>query len=245
MRTDLGRLGIEGVAFDAVGTLIEPFPSVARAYADAAARQGVEVDVSEVKRRFHQYFRVDEVDEIRGPMATDEAIERRRWRRIVGNVLPDLPDVEHAFAELWNHFGTASAWRVFEDVPETIATLRLAGIPFVIASNFDGRLREVILGLPDLADQVDSTVISSEVGFRKPHPAFYRAVCEALRMPADQILFIGDDLENDVTGPIRAGLGGVRLDRDGRSSSTGPAFSGLTSILDRYLASRMHGLSRR
>ena len=47
-----GWEGIEGIVLDAVGTLIDPSPSVAEAYAAAALRQGLVVDESEVKRRF-------------------------------------------------------------------------------------------------------------------------------------------------------------------------------------------------
>lgn len=218
--------GVEGLILDAVGTLIEPFPSVAGAYAEAALRQGTVVGLAEVKSRFGRYFRDDEVDEQRGPMVTDEAIEHRRWRRIVASVLPDLPDPDRAFAELWDHFGRPSAWRCFADVGPGLAILRDAGLRVRIASNFDGRLRGVAAGLPELAGFVDTLVISSEVGFRKPHPSFYRAGCTGLGLEAERVLCVGDDLENDVRGAERAGLRGVLLDRD----SQGPA--GLVACAD-------------
>ncbi len=208
--------GIEGIVLDAVGTLIDPVPSVAEAYAAAAARQGLVVDVAEVKSRFREHFRNDEVDEQLGPMATDEAIERRRWRRIVANVLPDLPDLDRGFAELWDHFGRPEAWRCFPDVGPGLEALRGRGIPVRVASNFDGRLRAVAAGLPELAGVVDTLVISSEVGHRKPHPAFYAAACASLDLASDRVLCVGDDPENDVLGAERAGLRGVLLDRDGR-----------------------------
>ncbi len=211
--------GIEGIVLDAVGTLIDPVPSVAHAYAAAAARQGLVVDVAEVKSRFRQHFRNDEVDEQLGPMVTDEAIEYRRWRRIVANVLPDLPDLERGFAELWDHFGRPEAWRCFADVAPGLAALREAGVPVQIASNFDGRLRSVARGLPDLAGFVDTLVISAEVGHRKPHPTFYAAACAALGLPPGRVLCVGDDPENDVRGAERAGLLGALLDRDGRRPS--------------------------
>src|SRR4051794_14224526 len=98
------RGGGAGVVFDAVGTLIEPCPSVADVYTAAAARQGVVLDRDEVKGRFHRFFRHDELDEARGPLATDESIERRRWERIVSDVLAEVPDPARAFEELWDHF---------------------------------------------------------------------------------------------------------------------------------------------
>lgn len=211
-----GRELIEGIVLDAVGTLIDPEPSVARAYADAAARQGVAVEIADVKRRFGLYFRDDEVDEQRGPMVTDESIEYRRWRRIVASVLPDLPEPDRAFAELWDHFGRPEAWRCFPDVASGLVALREGGFRVRVASNFDGRLRAVVAGLPELAGFVDTLVISSEVGYRKPHARFYQAACASLGLPPGRVLCVGDDPENDVLGAERAGLRGILLDRDGR-----------------------------
>ena len=217
---------VDGIVLDAVGTVIDPEPSVAQVYADAARRQGLTVDLADVKGRFHRYFRDDEIDDQLGPMVTDEGIESRRWRRIVANVLPDLPDPDRAFTELWDHFGRPDAWRCFPDVAPGLRALHEAGLPVRIASNFDGRLREVAGGLAELGGFNEILVISSEVGFRKPHPNFYRAACASLGLPPERVLCVGDDPENDVLGPERAGLRGALLDRDGRAPV------GLTSFCD-------------
>jgi putative hydrolase of the HAD superfamily len=207
--------GIDGVVFDAVGTLIEPDPPVADVYAAAARRQGVELDRTLVKTRFHQYFRNDEVDDLRGPMVTDEATEFRRWRRIVSNVIPEVANPDQAFFELWDHFGRPEAWHCFADVEPALRFLAGKNIPVRIASNFDGRLRAVVQGIPVLAGCAARLVISSEVGFRKPHAAFYEAACASLGLPPDRVLCVGDDPENDVEGARRAGLRCVLLDRHG------------------------------
>jgi putative hydrolase of the HAD superfamily len=229
------RNEIAGLILDAVGTLIEPSPPVPLVYAEAARRQGLDIDAGEVRRRFERSFHVDESDEGRGPLATDEATEHRRWRRIVADVLPDLPDPERAFAELWDHFGSASAWRTFDDVRPAIDAMHRAGVGVVIASNFDSRLRAVVRGLPDLAAEEPGLVISSEVGVRKPHPDFYRAACERLGRPAGCVLSVGDDPENDVLGPRRAGLRAVLLDRKGRNPEDVPHVRDLNVLIREVL----------
>ena len=226
IKESLGN-GPMGVAFDAVGTLIGPDPPVAEAYAEAASRQGVVLDRGVIEARFHQSFRAAEVDEARGPLATDEPTERRRWRRIVANVLPEVPDSARAFEELWTHFGRPDAWRCFPDVGSAVEALRRRGVPVRIASNFDGRLRAVVRGLPDLAELSQALVISSEVGYRKPHPEFFRAVCAALALPPERILSVGDDAENDVLGAERAGLRGLWIDRRGRRAGAVASLAGL------------------
>ena len=74
------------------------------------------------------------------------------------------------------------------------------GVSVCVGSNFDARLRGVVQGLPELDSCVDSLVISSEVGYRKPHPSFFRAACDHLGLPPERVLCVGDDLENDVRG---------------------------------------------
>lgn len=223
--------GIKGVVFDAVGTLIEPSPPVADVYRAAAARQGVALEPEVIRDRFRRHFRDDDLDEMAGPMVTDEASELRRWRRIVGGVLPEVPEPGRAFEELWGHFARPGAWRCFPDVAGSVRRLSDAGFPVRVASNFDGRLRGVVAGLPEIAGLGESLFISSEVGFRKPHPEFYRAVCVALGLPPGQVLFVGDDPENDVEGPNRAGLRAARLDRS-RHPEAGPnVLPGLAALV--------------
>jgi putative hydrolase of the HAD superfamily len=217
--------GIEGIVIDAVGTLIEPAPPVAEVYQRAALRQGVVLDAKALKSRFARNFRNDEVDEARGPMETDETIEFRRWRRIVSSVLPEVADPDAAFSELWEHFARPDAWFCFPDVGPALFNLRAAGVRIVIGSNFDARLRGVVAGLPEIAEWRDSLVISSEVGYRKPHPKFYEAACFRLGLAPDRVLCVGDDPENDAFGPLRAGCRGVFLDRNGASCPRGIARS--------------------
>ncbi|WZO96869.1 HAD-IA family hydrolase [Isosphaeraceae bacterium EP7] len=231
---------IRGIVFDAVGTLIEPSPSVSASYAAAATRQGIDVPLAEIKHRFRTHFRDDEVDEQLGPMVTSEPCEFRRWRRIVGCVLPELPDPDRAFRELWDHFGKPESWRPFADSAPTLQALREAGIPVRIGSNFDARLRGVLAGLPGLAEADEPPLISSEVGFRKPHPSFYRAASESLGMPVSAILFVGDDPENDVLGPVRAGLQGVLVDRGGERPDHLAHLPDLEPIVDFLLEAGSH-----
>ena len=179
--------GISGIVFDAVGTLIKPDPSVAEAYTAAARRQGVVLEPEEVRARFQVHFQSDAVHAEQGVLSTDEATERRRWRMIVTGVLPEIPDPDRAFDELWEHFSRPDSWRCFPDVAPALKALMAMGISVCVGSNFDGRLRGVVQGLPELDACVDSLVISSEVGFRKPHPSFFRAACDQLGLPPERV----------------------------------------------------------
>ncbi len=213
---------IEGIVLDAVGTLIEPHPPVAEAYAQAAERQGVTLETTVVRARFREFFRRDETSDQLGSLETNEVVEYQRWRRIVTSVLAEVPDPEQAFRELWQYFGTSEAWRCFGDVVPLLDSLRAEGLSVCIASNFDSRLRNVVSGLSELRPLSEQVVISSEVGYRKPHPAFYEAVETLCGIPAEKLLSVGDDVENDVLGALRSGLRGVWLDRGGNGQGENP-----------------------
>jgi putative hydrolase of the HAD superfamily len=224
--------GVRGIVFDAVGTLIKPAPSVAEAYTLAARRQGVALDPAEVRARFNLHFRNDGVHAGQGALSTDEATERRRWRQIVTGVLPEIAERDRAFDELWDHFSRPDSWRCYSDVAPALDALATNGISVCVGSNFDGRLRGVVRGLPELNCRMELLVISSEVGFRKPHPSFFQAVCAHLRLPPAEVLCVGDDPDNDVRGAIRAGLSGLLLDRGIGAPGDLPHVPNLTAMID-------------
>lgn len=231
--------GIRCVAFDAVGTLIEPVPSVAQAYHRAAGRHGSRLSVDEISARFRRAFRESERGDRTGPpeqeFSTSEPAERQRWRNIVQAVIDDVADLDACFDELYAHFAAPASWRCFPDVSEALETLRAAGIEVVVASNFDERLRAVCDGLPPLRD-ISCRVISSEVGFRKPSRRFFEALVRAAGRDRRELLMVGDDRDNDLAGARDAGLAALLINRRG---PCGPdEIPSLPALAGRLLAGR-------
>ena len=232
MSFETGLNGIGGIVFDAVGTLIKPVPSVAEVYTAAASRQGVSIKPAEVRERFQHHFQNGGEHAGHGLLSTDEGTERRRWRSIVAGVLAEVPDPDRAFEELWDHFSQPGSWRCYPDVEPALGGLADVGISVCVGSNFDSRLRGVVQGIPELGACAHSLVISSEVGYRKPHPLFFEAACNHLGLPAHQVLCVGDDIENDVRGSIRAGLSGILIDRGGDRPADLPHVPVLTALVE-------------
>ncbi|MDP7277338.1 MAG: HAD-IA family hydrolase [Planctomycetaceae bacterium] len=206
---------IRCVAFDAVGTLIEASPTVADAYSRVGRLHGSCRNSDDVSRRLEKAISENESRDLAdegGSLVTSEAIERKRWRWIVGEVFDDVDDFEACFDDLFEYFGRASSWRCFGDVGGAVARVAEQGLDFVIASNFDARLHGVCAGLPGLV-AARSIVVSSEVGCRKPGRIFYDAVVEAAGCAASEILMVGDDPANDYQGALRCGLQASRIDR--------------------------------
>lgn len=205
---------VRAVFFDAVGTLIHPSPSAAEAYAEVGRRYGSKLDICEIQSRFLEAFRRQEQADEERLGRTSEAREIARWRTIVAEVLTDATDPAACFAELFHHFSRPGSWRVEPETAETFQQLLDRGFTLGLASNYDHRLREVAHGIPSLTG-ISHIVISSEVGWRKPNREFFAALCRRAFLPPEQVLLVGDDLDNDYRGAEEAGLRAVLFDPKG------------------------------
>lgn len=212
--------GIRWIAFDAVGTLIYPDPPVAEIYHRVAARHGSSLTRDETGRRFSTAFdeverqALDSCEAATAHLITSETIEKARWQAIVSRVIGDAADPDRCFEELFAHFAQPSAWRCFPEVAGVLARLKSAGYMLAAASNFDDRLTAISRELAGLAP-LDLLVISSQVGFRKPSPRFYDELIAATGARRNEVLMVGDDLENDYRGARSAGLLAMHIDRNG------------------------------
>jgi putative hydrolase of the HAD superfamily len=83
--------------------------------------------------------------------------------------------------------------------------LRAAGVPVAIVSNSLGD--DAYRGF-DLAALADVSVISGEVGVRKPSRAIYELACTRLRVEPAECVMI-DDLEHNLRGSARLGIRGL------------------------------------
>jgi putative hydrolase of the HAD superfamily len=198
--------GVRIVVFDVVGTLVEPQPAVAVAYQRIAARHGVERSPEEIERLFKTAWRRQEAfDAAATPAhATSRRRERERWRSIVGDVFPGAAAAEAIFSDLWDHFGDPSAWRPLGHGSDLLRQALDAGATVALASNFDERLLAI-------ADRVEPLSLarhvfaSSEIGWRKPAPEFFRCIESRLDCCPHELVLVGDDPELDIAAGRRAG----------------------------------------
>jgi putative hydrolase of the HAD superfamily len=198
--------GVRVAVFDVVGTLVEPWPPVAVAYAAVGSRHGVALDAAEIGRRFGGAWRRQErLDAEASPaFTTNPAREAARWRAIVTDVFGTETGTDAIFAELWDHFGRAEAWRPLARGQRLVRAALERGLAVALASNFDERLLAIapVLDPLRLAHHVFP---SSAIGWRKPAPEFFRWVEERLGCRSDELVLVGDDPELDMAAAARAG----------------------------------------
>lgn len=104
-----------------------------------------------------------------------------------------------------------AAVRVAEGAATVLARLRAAGLRLAIASNapFPPPMMHRQLARTGLGPLVDAAVFSSEVGRRKPAPELYLAALERVGVAPERALYVGDQVEEDLNGPLRVGMRAV------------------------------------
>ncbi|MBX9579502.1 MAG: HAD family hydrolase [Gemmataceae bacterium] len=223
--------GIRAVFFDAVGTLTHPDPGAVAVYAAAARRRGIDLSPDLIRSRFWAAYRAEEEADRAAGWVTSEAREEARWRRIVAESLPEVSADPSLFPELFGHFARPEAWRVDPDAAGVFAELRTRGKTLGVGSNYDARLLGVAAGHPPLDPAALSYVVSAAVGWRKPGRGFFDAVVREAGCDPGEILFVGDDLDNDYHGATAAGLRAVLLDPRGRHPDIPDRIRGLADLV--------------
>ena len=198
------------VFFDAVGTVLHPVRGAPIIYAETAAHFGLPAEPTLILQRFRAAYQREEATDAANGWVTSEAREQDRWRAIVRETLPDAPD--GCFELLYHHFAQPEAWEVPAGFAEVLDVLHQRGYALGLASNYDSRLEQVLAGRPELARLQPYILISSQIGYRKPDRRFFTRILDAVNYPAHQILYVGDDLQNDYHGASDSGLSPLLLD---------------------------------
>jgi putative hydrolase of the HAD superfamily len=211
---------VRAITFDVGGTLIQPWPSVGCIYAATAARHGLhDIPIETLNRQFAAAWK-----NLRNFNYT-----RPEWHSLVNQAflgLTQVPVSDSFFSDLYDCFGQAAAWHIFDDVLPALESLKSRGLNLGIISNWDERLRPLLRQL-NLDLIVQTIVVSCEVGQCKPAAAIFRQAALKLDLQPSEILHIGDSPALDVAGASAAGLQSLLLARD---ADSGP--SKLKSLLE-------------
>jgi putative hydrolase of the HAD superfamily len=223
---------VRAVFFDAVGTLLFPAEPVVDTYRRIARKHGASIDQQTILIRLRESFAAQERLDAESGWRTSEQREAGRWRQIVCETLREAADPLACFLDLWEHYRHPTAWRCHPDTRLVFAELIHRNVVVGMASNFDARLTALAENIPELAPVRDRLVVSSLVGWRKPAAEFFREVVQLAGFPPERILFVGDDLRNDLEGARGAGLQGLLLDPMGQTEVSA-RIAALTDVLSR------------
>jgi putative hydrolase of the HAD superfamily len=87
-----------------------------------------------------------------------------------------------------------------------------------------------LLSRMGIAPFIETTVLSVDIGWRKPHPLVYRTVLDRLGIAPADAVFVGDSYAADYAGPVAAGIPAFLID-PGQTADI-PAGRRLGSVFD-------------
>jgi HAD superfamily hydrolase (TIGR01549 family) len=163
------------------------------------------------------------VDETRqwGEWAERLGVSRLTFAAALGAVIAAGRHHRDVFELLRPGFDLAAAQRerrlsaltgddLYPDALACLARLRTAGYRVALAANQPARR---MAELRRLGVEADLTASSEAWGIEKPDPEFFTRLIEAAGLPAAEIAYVGDRVDNDVLPAQRAGMIAVFLRR--------------------------------
>lgn len=215
------------IFLDAVGTLIGVKGSVGEVYSQIAQEFGVEVSANILNTKFIQSFKAAPPPIFLDADNQDIPQHEFDWWQLIAfntfegaGVIKQFSDFPAFFSELYIHFGTAEPWFVYPDVLPALVNWRRLGIELGVVSNFDSRIYSVLQSL-GLRDFFTSITISTQVRAAKPDPQIFAVALGKHDCQPEAAWHIGDSVAEDYNGAKAAGLRGIWINREQKSTVNG------------------------
>jgi putative hydrolase of the HAD superfamily len=209
---------VAAVFFDLDGTLLDgsALPGAVRAACElVAARTGVDVErLVEANDESWQELWPEVEDEWMLGHIDDEAVGARSWTGTLARCGIRDPALVRVAVTTYRELEWR-AHRLYPEVPTVLQAVRGAGHRVGLITNGASGMQRSKLAAVGLTGAFDPTVVSSEVGVKKPDPGiFEHALVQAGAEPADA-WHVGDNPWVDVKGAAAAGLRTVWVNRTG------------------------------
>jgi putative hydrolase of the HAD superfamily len=202
---------VAAVFFDVDFTLIHPGPRFQGAgYEACCARHGVQVDASRFDAAVAGAASVlDSADVI-----YDADLYVKYTRRIIELMGGSSSAIEAVARELYDDWAEQHHFSLYDDVLETLETLRTTGVRAGLISN-SHRCLASFQSHFELDGLIAVAISSSQHGYMKPHPNIFRAALSLMQVGPERAAMVGDSLSHDVLGAKRVGMRGILLARGG------------------------------
>ena len=114
----------------------------------------------------------------------------------------------------------------FPDTVPTLDALRTMGIPMGFTTDVAYAMdnKYALKDIAEIRNYFDAGFTSTDIGFRKPNAAGYNALARALCVPAQQMMYVGDE-EKDIVGANNVGMVSVLVNRSGEAKNWGQDYT--------------------
>ncbi len=219
---------LKAVLFDVDFTLARPGPELGPVgYVRAGERHGLMLD----PLRYEEARDAALVDLHRHPeLEHDDEIWFRFTERIIRGMGGEADSAYACAVEITRGWERHENFELYDDVSETFAAIRAAGLRIGLVSNSARDVREFAR---HHALDVDAGISSFHHGRTKPHASIFRAVLDLLGVEPPEAAMVGDQVADDIEGARALGMRAILLDRDGLHRELEPRITGLHELLPR------------
>jgi putative hydrolase of the HAD superfamily len=217
---------LKAVLFDVDFTLARPGPELGpEGYVRAGERHGLTLD----RLRYEAARDTALVDLHRHPeLEHDDEIWFRFTERIIRGMGGEADSAYACAVEITRGWERHENFELYDDVPETFAALRAAGLRIGLVSNSARDVREFAV---HHALDVDAGISSFHHGRSKPHASIFRAVLDLLDVEPVEAAMVGDQVADDIEGARAIGMRAVLVDREGLHPEFAPRINDLSELL--------------
>jgi len=238
---------IRAISLDAMGTLIGLRRSPADIYFEVL--RDLDHDVGKISRLlkeegiFRRYWK--EAEKRLPPGFIQERVDRFHhlkespfafWGLIFQVMFEDLQldrkDLIPAVAAAYHKFTDPGLWAVEKTFRDLTDFSKARKIKLFVTSNWDFRLPGILKNL-GIDTGFDKIITSALVGFEKPSAKIFQYLISAAQCDPEQILHVGDRLEDDFGGAQAAGLKAVLYGNnrpEGQHFQSIPQINSLTKL---------------
>lgn len=209
-----GLQGIKGILFDCYRTLIdittdENDQKTYESVSNWLIYQGVRITPDQLKREYKGSC-------LLGTQGTRREHPEVRVEKIFEVICKQhsLWDIDETNLgeETARAFRSASL-RKLQVFPQSMRLLEeLKDYPLGVVSNGQRVFSEIELKYLDLFEHFKSVIFSSDLGFKKPDPRIFLAGARALGLNEEEVLYIGDNFENDIIPSVKLGMKSMHIE---------------------------------
>jgi len=202
------------VIFDIDGTLIDESESLMRQTNAVSWKFG---DTLAAKQAVvGQFFAANDRAVAEGGQYKNDIAQYMRWMGEALHVSVGDTEAEklaHDWKEAFS--GTFSAPILFPDAVSCLDALRDNGVQLIVASGGTVEKKRGLLDEAGLSSYFNTLYAATDVGFQKQDRRFWEYVLADLTVPAENIMVVGNQINDDIMHPRALGMHTVLVERLG------------------------------
>ena len=192
---------IRGIIFDYGGTIDSRGVHWSWIIWDGYQQAQVPITLEQFREAY--VFAERELAKVRHILPSDNFLQLLRKKMVIELQYVAQQGWTQATQQQFDEWAESIAQHCYREAQESIAEAMPVleslskQFPLMLVSNFYGNIDEVVRDL-GIRHFFKGIIESAVVGIRKPNPTLFRLGVDALELPADQVLVVGDSLKKDI-----------------------------------------------